>query len=240
MKISIIIPARNEAENIGRLLCALQPYRDRGHEVIVVDGGSEDDTIVIAAALADTLLQTPAGRSHQMNAGSKEAKGEILWFLHADSELPEQADGLIISAVTTGAYTWGRFDVRLSGRQKLLRVVEKMMNLRSRMTGIATGDQGIFISRKLFEKAGGYPDQLLMEDIALCKHLKKYQNVGKFLSIEELANNYKFIIYCNGKKCHRSSYGACLLRTKIGVPAKNVYLMLGGFPEWKAAGYPVR
>ena len=72
------------------------------------------------------------------------------------------------------------------------------------------------------------------------KHLKKYQNVGKFLSIEELANNYKFIIYCNGKKCHRSSYGACLLRTKIGVPAKNVYLMLGGFPEWKAAGYPVR
>ena len=175
MKISIIIPARNEAENIGRLLCALQPYRDRGHEVIVVDGGSEDDTIVIAAELADSLLQTPAGRSHQMNAGSKEAKGEVLWFLHADSELPEQADELIISAVTTGAYTWGRFDVRLSGRQKLLRVVEKMMNLRSRMTGIATGDQGIFISRKLFEKAGGYPDQLLMEDIALCKYLKKYQ-----------------------------------------------------------------
>ena len=130
MKISIIIPVRNEAENIGRLLCALQPYRDRGHEVIVVDGGSEDDTMVIANSLADTLLQTPAGRSHQMNAGSKGAKGEVLWFLHADSELPEQADGLIISAVTTGAYNWGRFDVRLSGRQKLLRVVEKMMNLR--------------------------------------------------------------------------------------------------------------
>jgi len=175
MRISIIIPVRNEAENIGRLLSSLQPYRDRGHEVIVVDGGSEDETMVIANSLADTLLQTPAGRSHQMNAGSKEAKGEVLWFLHADSELPEQADELIISAVTTGAYTWGRFDVRLSGRQKLLRVVEKMMNLRSRLTGIATGDQGIFISRRLFEKAGGYPDQLLMEDIALCKHLKKYQ-----------------------------------------------------------------
>jgi rSAM/selenodomain-associated transferase 2 len=176
MKISIIIPVLNEADSIGQLLCALQPYRDRGHEVIVVDGGSEDDTLVIAKSLADTVLQTSAGRSHQMNAGSVEAKGEMLWFLHADSELPESADELIITAVTTGTFTWGRFDVRLSGRQKLLRVVEKMVNLRSRLTGIATGDQGIFISRKLFEQVGGYPDQLLMEDIALCKELKKYQS----------------------------------------------------------------
>lgn len=176
MKISIIIPVRDEAENIGRLLCALQPYRDRGHEVIVVDGGSEDDTVVISKSLADTVLQTSAGRSLQMNAGSKQAKGDVLWFLHADSELPEQADKLIITAVTTGTFTWGRFDVRLSGRQKMLRVVEKMMNLRSRLTGIATGDQGIFISRNLFEQVGGYPDQLLMEDIALCKELKKYQS----------------------------------------------------------------
>jgi len=176
MKISIIIPVRNEAENIGRLLCALQLYRDRGHEVIVIDGGSEDDTVVIAKSLADIVLQTSAGRSHQMNVGSKEAKGEVLWFLHADSELPGRADELIINAVTTGTSTWGRFDVRLSGKQKLLRVVEKMMNLRSRLTGIATGDQGIFISRKLFEQAGGYPDQKIMEDIALCKELKKYQS----------------------------------------------------------------
>ncbi len=176
MRISIIIPVRNEADNIGRLLCALQAYRDRGHEVIVVDGGSEDDTVVIAKALADTVIQTSAGRSHQMNTGSADAKGEVLWFLHADSELPEQADELIINAVTMGTSTWGRFDVRLSGKQKLLRVVEKMMNLRSRLTGIATGDQGIFISRKLFEQVGGYPDQLLMEDIALCKELKKYQS----------------------------------------------------------------
>ncbi len=175
MKISIVIPVRNEAKNIGRLLCNLQPYRDRGHEVIVVDGGSEDETVLIARSLADSVLQTTAGRSRQMNAGAKHATGELLWFLHADSELPEQADALIISAVTTGTFTWGRFDVRLSGRRKLLRVVEKMMNFRSRLTAIATGDQGIFISRKLFEKVGGYPDQLLMEDIALCKVLKKYQ-----------------------------------------------------------------
>ena len=176
MKISIIIPVRNEAANIGRLLCALQAYRDRGHEVIVVDGGSVDDTVIIAKSLADTVLQTTAGRSKQMNAGSDQAKGEVLWFLHGDSELPEQADELIITAVTTGTSTWGRFDVRLSGRKILLRVVEKMMNLRSRLTGVATGDQGIFISRKLFEQVGGYPDQLLMEDIALCKELKKYQS----------------------------------------------------------------
>lgn len=176
MKISIIIPVRDEAENIGRLLCALQPYRDRGHEVIVVDGGSDDDTVVISKSLADTVLQTSAGRSLQMNAGAGVAKGEVLWFLHADSELPPQADDLIIEAVTTGTFTWGRFDVRLSGRQALLRVVESMMNLRSRLTGIATGDQGIFISRNLFEQVGGYPSQLLMEDIALCKELKKYQS----------------------------------------------------------------
>jgi rSAM/selenodomain-associated transferase 2 len=144
--------------------------------VIVVDGGSEDDTVVITKSLADTVLQTSAGRSHQMNTGSVAAKGEVLWFLHADSELPAQADELIINSVTTGTFTWGRFDVRLSGRKILLRVVEKMMNLRSRLTGIATGDQGIFISRKLFEQVGGYPDQLLMEDIALCKELKKYQS----------------------------------------------------------------
>ena len=176
MKISIIIPVRNEAANIGRLLCALQAYRDRGHEVIVVDGGSADDTVIIAKSLADTVMQTTAGRSKQMNAGSDQAKGDVLWFLHADSELPEQADELIINAVTAGTFTWGRFDVRLSGRKILLRVVEKMMNLRSRLTGVATGDQGIFISRKLFEQVGGYPDQLLMEDIALCKELKKYQS----------------------------------------------------------------
>jgi rSAM/selenodomain-associated transferase 2 len=176
MMISIIIPVRNEAENIGRLLCSLQPYRDQGHEVIVIDGGSEDDTVVLAKSLADTVMQTSAGRSQQMNAGSEVARGDVLWFLHADSELPERADELIINAVTTGTFSWGRFDVRLSGRQILLRVVEKMMNLRSRLTGIATGDQGIFISRKLFEQVGGYPEQLLMEDIALCKELKKYQS----------------------------------------------------------------
>jgi len=176
MKISIIIPVRNEAENIGRLLCALQACRSNGHELIVVDGGSDDETVQIAKPLTDKLCQTAAGRSHQMNAGAIEASGEILWFLHADSQVPFFADDLIVAAATDATPVWGRFDVQLSGRQISLRVVEVMMNLRSRITGIATGDQAIFISKDLFEKVGGFPDQCLMEDIEISKMLKKFQS----------------------------------------------------------------
>jgi len=175
MKISIIIPARNEAENISRLLQSLQVFRENGHELILVDGHSEDETSRIALPFVDKLLQTPAGRATQMNAGADEASGDVLWFLHADSVVPEHADELIINAVTMGTSTWGRFDIRLSGRQRLLRLVESSMNLRSRLTGIATGDQGVFVSRGLFYRAGGFPQQRLMEDIVLSKHLKKYQ-----------------------------------------------------------------
>ncbi|GMR05613.1 MAG: TIGR04283 family arsenosugar biosynthesis glycosyltransferase [Gammaproteobacteria bacterium] len=175
MKISIIIPARNEAENIARLLQSLQVFRKNGHELILVDGRSEDDTTSIAIPFVDKLIQMPAGRAMQMNAGAGEATGDVLWFLHVDSVVPEHADKLIINAVTMKTYTWGRFDIRLSGRQRLLRLVESSMNLRSRLTGIATGDQGVFVSRGLFYKAGGFPQQSLMEDIALSKHLKKYQ-----------------------------------------------------------------
>jgi len=175
MKISIIIPVRNEAENIGRLLNALQSYRDRGHELIVVDGESDDETVQIAEPLTDKLCQTVAGRSHQMNAGAAEASGDMLWFLHADSQVPEKSDELIINALTNEVSIWGRFDVRLSGQYQSLRVVETMMNLRSRITGIATGDQAIFVSKDLFEKVGGFPDQSLMEDVEISKKLKKYQ-----------------------------------------------------------------
>ena len=176
MKISVIIPVQNEAKNIGRLLHELQNCRDRGHELIVVDGGSTDETVFIARPWVDNLLETGAGRATQMNAGASKANGDVLWFLHADSQLPENADKLIVNALTNGASTWGRFDVRLSGRNPSLRMVEAMMNLRSRLTGIATGDQAIFISKDLFEKSGGFPDQCLMEDIEISKKLKKYQS----------------------------------------------------------------
>ena len=176
MKISIIIPVRNEAENIGRLLPELQKYRERGHEIIVVDGGSEDETVSLARPLADSLLQTPAGRATQMNAGARKAKGTALWFLHVDSQVPEHADELISNALMNGDSTWGRFDVRLSGSNKSLRIVEAMMNMRSRLTGIATGDQAIFISHDLFVKVGGFPDQCLMEDVEISKMLKRHQS----------------------------------------------------------------
>ena len=176
MKISVIIPAQNEAKNVGRLLNELQSCRDRGHEIIVVDGGSTDETVFIARPWVDKLLETGAGRATQMNAGASKANGDVLWFLHADSQLPENADELIVNALTNRASTWGRFDVRLSGRNPSLRMVEAMMNLRSRLTGIATGDQAIFISKDLFEKAGGFPDQCLMEDIEISKKLKKFQS----------------------------------------------------------------
>jgi rSAM/selenodomain-associated transferase 2 len=176
VKISIIIPVRNEAENIGGLLNALQLYQDNGHELIVVDGASDDDTVQIARPLADKLIQTTAGRSCQMNAGAAEATGDILWFLHADSQVPGKSDELIINALTNEASTWGRFDVRLSGHCQSLRMVEMMMNFRSRITGIATGDQAIFVSKDLFEKVGGFPDQSLMEDVEISKKLKKYQS----------------------------------------------------------------
>jgi rSAM/selenodomain-associated transferase 2 len=169
--ISIIIPARNEAASLSVHLQALQGLRAQGHELIVVDGQSSDDTPAQASAWADQTLSSPAGRAVQMNLGAAHARGEVLLFLHADSTLPEQADQLIEAALQQRH--WGRFDVRLSGRHWLLRVVERMMNWRSCLSGMATGDQGIFLSRATFEKIGGYPELPLMEDLALSKRLRR-------------------------------------------------------------------
>jgi rSAM/selenodomain-associated transferase 2 len=171
--LSIIIPALNEASVIGHLLDTLQPLRERGHEVILVDGGSDDTTRAIAEPLVDYLVESAAGRAMQMNAGAAIASGSVLWFLHADSTIPGDAGQLLESIADMDAPVWGRFDVRLSGSHRLLRIVEAMMNYRSRITGIATGDQAIFISRDLFQAVNGYPDQPLMEDIEISKALKR-------------------------------------------------------------------
>jgi len=176
MKLSIIVPVLDEAEVIGPLLKSLQSLRHRGHELIVVDGGSRDDTLETSRPLVDQLIQAPAGRALQMNAGAQVADGHVLWFLHADSEIPEYADELIFSSLADTTAGWGRFDIRLSGQQRIFRLLEFMINLRSRLTGIATGDQGIFVSALLFNMTGGYPMQPLMEDIALCKRIKKIQS----------------------------------------------------------------
>jgi rSAM/selenodomain-associated transferase 2 len=172
--LSIIVPCLDEAADIADALSALAPLRAQGAEVIVVDGGSRDDTMERARPLADRVMATSRGRATQMNAGAARAQGEMLLFLHADTRLPEAADALIIDGLNRSRRGWGRFDVTIAGRHPLLRVVERLMNLRSRLTGIATGDQAIFVNRSLFTAAGGYPEIPVMEDVALCKRLKRF------------------------------------------------------------------
>lgn len=172
--LSVIIPCLNEAEGIIETLQALRPLRDRGCEIIVVDGGSIDGTPVLAQRWADLVLRTPRGRAKQMNAGAGAAKGEILCFLHADTRLPEGADGLIIDGLARSRRSWGRFDVRIAGKHLLLPVVAWLMNHRSQLTGIATGDQALFVTRSLFEAAGHFPEIALMEDIAFSRQLKNF------------------------------------------------------------------
>ena len=164
-RLSVVVPALNEARAIGATLQALAPLRARGHEVIVVDGGSSDGTAELAAGWCDRVLTAPRGRALQMNAGARAASGDVLLFLHADTRLPPRADELVLDCPA-----WGRFDVRIEGRHRLLKVVAWAMNLRSRLTGIATGDQAIFVRRELFP---GFPEIALMEDIALCRVLKR-------------------------------------------------------------------
>lgn len=173
MRLSVIVPALDEEAVIGTTLARLAPLRARGHEVVLADGGSRDRTLEIACPLADSVLAVERGRARQMNAGAAAARGGVLLFLHADTWLPETAAGDILDGMRATGRRWGRFDVRLSGTHPLLRVVERLMNARSRLTGIATGDQALFVERPLFEQAGGFPDIPLMEDVALSKRLKR-------------------------------------------------------------------
>lgn len=171
--VSVIIPALNESRQIEPTLSALQGMREAGHEAILVDGGSEDGTREIAAPLVDRVLLRPRGRARQMNAGAREARGDVLVFLHADTFLPPDSVSALLDEFPSSGRSWGRFDVRLSGRGSLLRLTAHLMNVRSRLTGIATGDQAIFVRRETFERIGGYPDIPLMEDIAISRALKR-------------------------------------------------------------------
>jgi len=170
-KLSVIIPVLDEADGIAQALTALAPMRARGVEVVVVDGGSRDRTVERARPLADRVIVAPRGRGAQMNAGAAVAAGTTLLFLHVDTRLPDDADRLIVEGLAGSGCAWGRFDVRIVGLHPLFPLIAAMMNLRSRLTGIATGDQAMFMSREAF--AAGFPDIPLMEDIAMSKHLKR-------------------------------------------------------------------
>ncbi|SFU44179.1 transferase 2, rSAM/selenodomain-associated [Halomonas korlensis] len=171
-RLDIIIPALDEADQLPALLASLAPLRTAGAEVVLVDGGSRDATLAIAREGACHCLSAPKGRASQMNAGGEASHGEHLLFLHADTRLPPDAMALVAKALAGKRY-WGRFDVRLTGRHPLLPLIGAAMNLRSRLTGIATGDQAMFMTREAFQAVGGFPAQPLMEDIEMSRRLKR-------------------------------------------------------------------
>jgi rSAM/selenodomain-associated transferase 2 len=170
--LSIIIPVLDEAACVEQALRALQPLRARGNEVIVVDGGSRDGSRELARPWVDKLLSAPCGRARQMNAGGARASRPVLLFLHVDTRLPDSADRIVSARLADSGWRWGHFNVALSGRSLWFRLIETMMNWRSRVTGIATGDQAIFVTRELFDEAGGFPAIPLMEDIAWSKQVR--------------------------------------------------------------------
>lgn len=170
LHLSIIVPVLNEADAIVPMLRGLQRWREQAHEVIVVDGGSTDDTAMLAAPYCDRVITASKGRASQMNAGAAMAGGEVLVFVHADTQLPGDATEHLQRFVDSPA-AWGRFDVRLSGERLLFRTIAWFMNQRSRLTGIATGDQAIFVRRLIFEEVGGFEPLPLMEDVALSRRL---------------------------------------------------------------------
>ena len=165
------MPVLNEAAGLGAALQALAPLLARGAQLIVADGGSSDNSTALALAGGAQVVHAPCGRALQMNTGAAQASGDVLLFLHADTVLPEQADFPVGHALAGGSHVWGRFDVAIAGRHRMFKLIATLMNLRSRLTGIATGDQAMFMTRAAFDAVGGFPVQPLMEDIEISKRL---------------------------------------------------------------------
>lgn len=170
--ISVVVPVLNEAHGLSDTLADLQGLRRAGHEILLVDGGSTDGSASLAEPHVDQCLQSPPGRARQMNLGAQRARGDVLWFVHADTRLSAAAIDQLLACLASTEALWGRFDVRLEPSSWLLKRVAGLMNRRSRWTGVATGDQGIFVRREVFERLGGYPDIPIMEDVALSKRLR--------------------------------------------------------------------
>ena len=173
IRLSVVIPTLNEGRGISAVLLALAPLVARGAQLLVADGGSADNTVALVQAGGAQVVHAPRGRALQMNAGAQQATGAVLLFLHADTRLPPDADRLIAQALASGPQVWGRFDVCIEGQPRMLRVIAAFMNQRSRWTGIATGDQALFMTRAAFDAVGGFPAQALMEDIEMSARLLK-------------------------------------------------------------------
>ena len=171
-KLSVIMISLNEGEAITASLRALSAWRDRGAEIILVDGTSQDDTVTQAKPWVDQVIISPPGRAHQFNQGATAARGQVLLFLHADTLVPTDGDQTLQNTLS-GDVAWGRFDVRIQGQSAWLGLIASLMNARSRLTGIATGDQALFVTRAAFDAIGGFAPQPLMEDIEICKRLRR-------------------------------------------------------------------
>jgi rSAM/selenodomain-associated transferase 2 len=221
--LSIIVPTLDEEDAVAATLAALDPLRRRGAEVIVVDGGSHDRTIQEARRLCDEVILASRGRAAQMNAGAAAAHGKVLLFLHADTRLPEGADHLVIDGLGDGTHAWGRFDVRIAGRHLLFPLIAAMMNLRSRLTGIATGDQAMFVTASAFTAVGGFPDIPLMEDIVLSRRLK---GLGRPLCLRARA-------LTSGRRWQKHG----VMRTIVTMWQLRLAFYLGAAPEELAERY---
>lgn len=169
--VSVVIPSLNDAEQMEACLRHLQPFRKMGLQVVVVDGGSLDNSFMIGELLADRCVLSHVGRAKQMNVGAALAGGDVVCFLHADTRLP--SDFLEVVGGIKADYFWGRFDVRLSGEHWAFRIIETAMNVRSRLSGVATGDQAMFMSKKLYDRVGGFAEVVLMEDVSMSKKLRR-------------------------------------------------------------------
>jgi rSAM/selenodomain-associated transferase 2 len=176
MRISVIIPTLNEADGIEQTLLRVRQAGDC--ECVIVDGGSSDDTLSVAQACADIVVTSARGRARQMNVGAQAATGEVLLFLHADTMLPNDFPQLLQRALLDPTIVGGRFDVRLDETGWPFRMIETLMNVRSRLTWIATGDQAIFVRRAVFLLLGGFPELELMEDIEFSRRLKRVGTIA--------------------------------------------------------------
>ncbi len=219
--LTIIIPTLNEADGITAFLEDLRQIAPAA-EIILADGGSQDGTPALAAARCDRIVTSAAGRARQMNAGAAAATGHVLLFLHADTQLPADFTRQIKDARAHGA-VWGWFAVRIDGQSCWLPLVARMMNLRSRLTGIATGDMGLFVTRTAFRAAGGFPEQRLMEDIEISRRLKRF---GKPAALKGPA-------ITSGRRWDRQ--GA--LRTILFMWRLRLAYWLGASPEMLAQRY---